>query len=218
MIAKRTQLGVRQLMLSRRSLISTASVLLASTILPPEATAKRRPQPPAGQVYLFRGLADIFSTGLNTLGNQLAAEGIDAQVLSLPNAASFAKEIAERYRKSKQARPIILIGHSLGADVTFSIATALQPLKIPVALIISFDPTGKGPVPANVRKTINFYTGGGNMWAPVIPAPGFRGDLANINVRQGEAAVKGIGHFNIEKSPELHARAIKEVKAALRRR
>ena len=84
----------------------------------------------------------------------------------------------------------VLVGHSLGADMTFSVASALQPMKIPVALILSFDPTGKGPVPGNVKKTLNFYTGGENLWSPVLPAPGFKGELANINLRQGETALK----------------------------
>jgi hypothetical protein len=205
-------------MISRRALLSQASLFLAASILPAEAAKPRKPQPPNGQVYLFRGFADIFSTGLNTLGQQLKADGVDAQVMSLPNAQTFARRIAERYRTSKDARPIILVGHSLGADMTFSVARALQPMKIPVALILSFDPTGKGPVPGNVKKTLNFYTGGENLWSPVLPAPGFKGELSNINLRQGETAISGIGHFNIDKNPKLHERSIKEIKQALRRR
>ena len=205
-------------MLSRRALLSTATLSLAASVLPAAAATRRQQKAVNGQVYVFRGFANIFSTGLDTLGKSLHAEGIKAEVLSLPKADLFAKKIAERYRASKQQRPIVLVGHSLGADITFAIARALQPMKIPVALIISFDPTGKGPVPGNVKKTLNFYTGGENLWSPVLPAPGFKGELANINLRQGETAISGIGHFNIDKNPKLHERSIKEIKQALRRR
>jgi hypothetical protein len=205
-------------MISRRSLLAAASALLITSTMPAEAATKSRPKLKTGQVYLIRGFANVFSTGLDTLGKTLAADGIKAEVLSLPNADTFARRLAEKYRASKDARPIVLIGHSLGADMTFAVARALEPMKIPVGLIISFDPTGKGPVPRNVKKALNFYTGGANLWSPVTPMPGFKGDLANINLRQGETAIKGIGHFNIDKNPGLHDRAIQEIKKALRAR
>ncbi|KQW28672.1 hypothetical protein ASE36_09225 [Rhizobium sp. Root274] len=205
-------------MMSRRSLLAAASALFITSFLPAEAAPKGKPKLRTGQVYLIRGFANVFSTGLDTLGKQLAADGVKAEVLSLPNADFFARRIAEKYRASKDARPIVLVGHSLGADMTFTLARALEPMKIPVALIISFDPTGKGPVPKNVKKALNFYTGGDNLWSPVTPMPGFKGDLANINLRQGDTAIKGIGHFNIDKNPGLHERAINEIMKALRAR
>lgn len=205
-------------MITRRSLLAAASALLVASALPVEAALKSKPKLKTGQVYLIRGFANVFSTGLDALGKQLAADGVKAEVLSLPNADTFARRLAEKYRASKDARPIVLVGHSLGADMTFAIARALEPMKIPVGLIISFDPTGKGPVPRNVKKALNFYTGGENLWSPVTPMPGFKGELANINLRQGDTAIKGIGHFNIDKNPGLHDRAVKEIKAALRAR
>lgn len=205
-------------MISRRSLLAAASALFITSTLPTEAALKSKPKLKTGQVYLIRGFANIFSTGLDTLGKQLAADGVKAEVLSLPNTDLFARKIAEKYRASKDARPIVLVGHSLGADMTFALARALEPMKIPVALIISFDPTGKGPVSGNVKKALNFYTGGENLWSPVTPMPSFKGDLANINLRQGDTAIKGIGHFNIDKNPGLHERTIKEIKTALRAR
>ncbi|RKE84508.1 thioesterase domain-containing protein [Rhizobium sp. AG855] len=205
-------------MISRRSLLAAASALLITSALPAEAALKSKPKLKTGQVYLIRGFANIFSTGLDTLGKQLAADGVKAEVLSLPNTDAFARRIAEKYRASKDARPIVLVGHSLGADMTFAVARALEPMKIPVALIISFDPTGKGPVPRNVKKALNYYTGGETLWSPVTPMPGFKGDLANINLRQGDTAIKGIGHFNIDKNPGLHDRTIRDIKAALRAR
>ncbi|MBX9709746.1 MAG: hypothetical protein K2X60_01825, partial [Xanthobacteraceae bacterium] len=37
---------------------------------------------PAAHVYLFRGLANVFSTGMDSLGAELAARGYDVGVYS----------------------------------------------------------------------------------------------------------------------------------------
>ena len=49
------------------------------------------------------------------------------------------------------------MGHSYGADTTISLARKLNDNKIPVALIVNFDPTSPDLVPPNVRRIINFY-------------------------------------------------------------
>jgi hypothetical protein len=63
-------------MFSRRALLSHASLILAASVLPAEAAKPRKPKLATGQVYLFRGFANIFSTGLDTLGKRLAEDGI----------------------------------------------------------------------------------------------------------------------------------------------
>ena len=200
-------------MISRRCFVSAAAGVFLATALPPLAADARTPN---GQVYLIRGFANIFSTGLDTLGKELRALGIEAEVLSLQQTQRFAKRIADLYRQSRKGRPIILIGHSLGADETYAVSRELQKLKVPVALIVSFDPTGKGPVPGNVKKAINFYTGGEAIWSPVTPASDFRGKLQNVNLRSGKDAIQGVGHFNVEKNKQLHDRTIREIKSVLR--
>ena len=200
-------------MISRRFFVSGAtSVVLAAALSPSSVNAKT----PNGQVFLIRGFANIFSTGLDTLGKELKALGIRAEVLPLQERNRFAKRIADSYRQSRQGRPIILIGHSLGADETYAVARELQKSKIPVALVVSFDPTGKGPVPGNVKHAINFYTGGEAIWSPVTPAADFKGKLQNVNLRTGEDAIQGVGHFNVEKNKHLHDRTIREIKSVLR--
>ncbi|MGR6469248.1 thioesterase domain-containing protein [Rhizobium sp. PAMB 3182] len=199
-------------MYSRRAILSYGAALAATAILPGIADAKAV----NGQIYLIRGLANIFSTGLDALGRELKKQGIPAEVVSLRDSDSFASQIASRYQKSKAARPVILIGHSFGADEAYAVAAALKKRNVPVALIVTFDPTGQGPVPSNVRRVLNFYTGSDALWAPVKAAPDFRGKLSNINLRKGNDAIKGIGHFNVDNNEQLHARTVKEIKAVLR--
>jgi pimeloyl-ACP methyl ester carboxylesterase len=102
-------------------------------------------------------------------------------------------------------RNIVLIGHSLGGGTVFSVAESLRDEKIPVALMIVLDAAG-GPAPANVRRVVNYYVGGGTVTA----GPGFRGSLQNIDVSK----IPGMDHMAIQSMGSMHQRMIGNVSAA----
>jgi hypothetical protein len=77
---------------------------------------------------------------------------------------------------------------------------------VPVALVIPFDGTQSFPAPGNVGRVINFTQ---RDYAYMRPGYGFRGSLSNVDL----SADHDINHLNIDKSPALHARVIKEVLA-----
>jgi hypothetical protein len=81
---------------------------------------------------------------------------------------------------------------------------------VPVALVVPFDGTQSFPVPGNVARVINFTQ---RDYAYMRPGPGFRGSLNNVDLSSNH-----IGHLNIDKSPELHARVLSEVLAVLGRK
>jgi hypothetical protein len=161
-------------------------------------------------VYLFRGLADVFSTGMDTLAAQLNKQGVYATSHSHTDWKTIADRTAADY-KAKKERPIILIGHSLGADAVMEMADYLGDKGVPVALVIPFDGTQSFPVPGNVARVINFTQ---RDYAYMRPGPGFRGSLNNVDLSSNH----DIGHLNIDKSPELHARVLGEVFAVLGRK
>jgi len=121
---------------------------------------------------------------------------------------SLADQAASNYKAGKED-PIILIGHSLGADAVMQMAAYLNRKKIPVALVVPFDGTGSFPTPANVGRLVNLTQ---RKYAYMRPGPGFHGSLANVDV-SGDPE---IGHINIDKSPRLHTRAISEVLAVIK--
>jgi hypothetical protein len=176
---------------------------------PSEATTKT----PRGSIYLMRGLANVFSLGLDTLNDKLHARGVDSHVLNYASWMSIAGQIEKRYKADKNALPVVLMGHSFGADSTLLLAAELGKAKIPVALIVNFDAVNNIKVPANVRHVVNFYESTGNGLA-LSGGPGFRGQLENIDVSKVDNT---IGHLNIEKSPRLHTWAISEVLRVLGR-
>jgi Thioesterase domain len=156
-------------------------------------------------VYLFRGLADVFSTGMDTLTDELNRRGIYATSHSHTDWRALADNAAAAYKAGKEG-PIILIGHSLGADAVMEMADYLGDKGVPVALVMPFDGTQSFPASANISRVVNFTQ---RDYAYMRKGPGFRGTLVNVDV----SSDPDIGHLNIDKSPRLHARAISEALA-----
>ncbi|HEY2527380.1 MAG TPA: thioesterase domain-containing protein [Xanthobacteraceae bacterium] len=158
-------------------------------------------------VYLLRGLMNIFSLGMDTLAAELNKRGVYATVHEYGEWRSLADQAAERYRAGTEG-PIILIGHSLGADAVMEMAAYLEKKRVPVALLVPFDGTQSFPTPANVGRLLNFTQ---REYAYMTRGPGFHGSLVNLDV----SSDPNIDHITIDKSPRLHARVIREVLAVL---
>jgi hypothetical protein len=156
------------------------------------------------KVYLLRGFMNIFSLGMDELAARIEADGIAATVTNHADADTLVNEIVTRYQSGDRG-PIILIGHSLGADAVIAMAQALERYDIPVALVILFDGTAPHEVPANVTTAINF-----TQRFSIAPSADFRGRLSNVDLSYDE----GIDHFTIDKSPALQADALKDVMQA----
>jgi pimeloyl-ACP methyl ester carboxylesterase len=190
------------------------AALLAALALFYPLASEAAPKGPRGSIYLMRGLANIFSLGLDTLNDQLHARGVsNSVVLNYSSWPTIAADIIKRYKTDKNALPVVVMGHSFGADATLLLSAELAKHNIPVALVIEFDVVSDIPVPNNIRHLINFYESGGNGRKLVAP-PGFRGRLDNIDLSKSDAS---IDHLNIEKNPKLHARAIAATLAVLGR-
>jgi len=168
---------------------------------------------PRGSVYLMRGLGNVFSLGLDTLNDKLHARGINSIVLNYASWPTIAAEIVRRYKTDKNALPVVVMGHSFGADATLLLSAELARHNIPVALVVEFDVVSNVPVPNNIRHLINFYESAGNG-RKLTAGPGFKGKLENIDLSRMDAS---IDHLNIEKDSRLHARAIAAVLAVLHR-
>jgi hypothetical protein len=156
-------------------------------------------------VYLFRGLADVYSLGMNTLADELNARGVYATAHSHTDWKSIADKAVADYKAGKEG-PIILVGHSLGADAVMEMADYLGDKGVPVALVVPFDGTQSFPAPGNVGRVLNFTQ---RDYAYMRPGPGFHGSLSNVDLSSDHT----IDHVTIDKSPRLHAQVISEVLA-----
>ena len=73
--------------------------------------------------------------------------------------------------------PIIIMGHSLGADAAIYMAEKMKTLGASVALIVTFGPTTNLVAPSNVAQVINYYTGS----TLVTKGPGLEVQSSNVN-------------------------------------
>ena len=156
-------------------------------------------------VYLLRGLMNIFSLGMDTLTGQLNRNGVYATVHGYGEWQSLADRAAADFKAGKEG-PIILVGHSLGADAVMEMAAYLGRKGIPVAMVVPFDGTQSFAASDNVARVLNLTQ---RNYAYMRRGPGFHGTLANVDV----SSDPNIDHINIDKSPRLHARVVNEVLA-----
>lgn len=180
--------------------------------------------PRAGNVYLVRGWIGVFSTGIDTLRDKLAEQGVRAAVYQDAQASSLASAIRERYAGATNAEPLVLVGHSYGADDVINIARVLNRDHITVDLLVTLDPVTPRTVPPNVRKCINLYQSNGfwdNLpWLRGVPVQAEKPELglpeltnANVRVDRTDLLEPGLDHFNIEKKPKIQREVISQVLA-----
>jgi thioesterase domain-containing protein len=194
-----------------------SALILSATMVADGAPASAqttapRPAAASSQIFLIKGLADVFSSGMDALGAKLARAGISARVESHANSEPIADEITRRYKAGGRA-PVILVGHSLGADVAGGIARRLNDRRIPVALLVTFGPLADGVVTPNVGQAVNYYQSHSLWRGRMTAAPGFRGSLTNINLD----SASDINHFNIEKADRLQSETIARISAVVKR-
>jgi hypothetical protein len=159
------------------------------------------------RVILLRGWFGVFSTGLDTLTDELKGLGIDAEVAGH---LSWQNEIAEilRERAAGRTGPLILVGHSQGANNVIDMARALEPSHVTVDLLITLSPFMQNRVPANVVKAINYYQAPG--WGqPLEAEPGFHGTLINVNLADDPT----ISHIGIDKNSKTQTAIVREIAA-----
>ncbi len=177
---------------------------------PTATTAKTAPTGKhivGGRVFLLRGLANVFSLGMDRLGAKLRAKGFPGRVTNHSHWRGFAAVLITEYKSDKSVAPIVIIGHSLGADAAVRMANYLASNGVPVRLVVAFDGVaGGGPLVNGVEEVVNYYKpdGYGRL---VNASPGYKGKLNNVDLSDR----KDIDHLNIDKSPSLHEEVIAKV-------
>jgi pimeloyl-ACP methyl ester carboxylesterase len=177
---------------------------------------------PNVKVVLLRGLADVWSVGLNTLTEQMQSIGLDASVHSGPSWSTVGAQLAAIYDPATGLPGIVAVGHSYGSDDAIRMAEYLKSRNIPVRLLILLDATSPPPIPDNVDRCLHLY----NLWLPgyvapgvfsgnpVSPAPGnTRTIITNevVTPNPNDPAVGCVNHFNIDASSLIHQRVIEEI-------
>jgi hypothetical protein len=171
-----------------------------------------------GAVYTLRGgLGGIFSTGMSDLQKKLATQyHIRSASTIWYKQDTLSNHIIKQYRAKKIREPIILIGHSLGANEQIKVARTLGQANIPVALLITVDAVSPIRVSTNVKHAINLYTPG---YVPLFS--GLILHAVNPQVTQVDnidiSKLPGVSvnHFTIDKSDAVQNLMLTNVLAVL---
>lgn len=196
-----------------RSLLSTApefkipALVIAMTLsvagLPDQAFAKcadiRASKP--GEVYFMRGLANIFSLGLDAFAKEVSLLGIENCVYNHRHWQAVVNDIVERNYENRISEPIIIVGHSLGANIAPVMASSIGSHNIEVQYVAMLDPVEPTQVGPNVVEIVNYYIPKSKDTL-LRPRNGFSGTLENVNLRSWR---DGFDHFNIDEKPSLRS-------------
>lgn len=173
-----------------------------------------------GNVYLLRGFIGIFSTGIDDLEDKIERRGIHAQVFQAHQWRALAETIAGRYAANEDAEPLVLVGHSYGADDAVRISRLLNEKNVTVDLLVTIDPVTPPPVPGNVAVTYNIYRSNGVLdylpWFRGIPLKqevknSGRVENIDINMNRRDLKEPWTHHFNIEKKSRIHEAALDQI-------
>ncbi len=183
---------------------------LWATLRPRQTVAALRP----GHAYCMRGFLGIFSTGIDQLARQLRRDdGIPAASCADSEPHRLYRFLLREYRAGRLRGPLVLIGHSWGADDQIRVARRLGRHGISVRLLVAIDPVTPPEIPPNVERCIDIYkshplTDFLPFWrgVPARAKNPRRTKLTNINLRYANVGfpTAGINHINIEKNPGVH--------------
>ena len=175
----------------------------------------------AGRVYCMRGWLGIFSTGMMQLSDKLNTDvGVTSVSLADMEYLKLQDWLVEQHKEGKLNEPLVLLGHSWGADDMIRVSQKLEENHIPVDLLILIDPVTPPAVGSNVKRVYCVYKSHPlTDWYPAwrgVPASVQNPEatsLTNIDLRTADVGFNAdsISHPYIDKFEGVHKMAIAEI-------
>lgn len=172
-----------------------------------------------GQAFVMRGgLGGVFSTGMNQLQATLEKDyQIKTESTVWYKANQLSSYIIKNYGTKELTGPIVLAGHSLGANEQIKVARALYKKNIPVALLITVDAVSPLEVPPNVKSVINIYK---QSYVPMFSGLKLKAmdptstTIHNIDVEKIKTIT--VNHFTIDKNVQVQKIMLDNVLATVK--
>lgn len=188
----------------------------ASAKSAPASAAVELPAPPPGgytkgRVIVLRGLANIWSRGMDALAAKFEAQGVKVILENHSRWKELANAAIADYKANKDVAPIIIIGHSLGGDAALVMSNWIVQNGVPVRLIVVFDAVAQThPVRSGVQEVINYYkplSGIRHYGQKVEGSSRYNGTIINIDLSED----RSIGHLNIDKQEQFQNEILAKV-------
>ena len=164
-----------------------------------------------GHAFGMRGFLGVFSLGIDGLASHLnGAHIIQAAAIADHSKGQFQRILLRDYRRHLMHGPLILYGHSWGADDQIRVARALGHRGIKVQLLLLIDPVTPPLIPPNVERCMDIYKSHPDWdWLPIwrgVPAKVknvYSTRLTDINLRYAKVnfPTKKLTHATIIDSP-----------------
>ena len=175
----------------------------------------------AGKVYCARGWLGIFSTGMMELANRIdTKEGITAVSTADMEYWRLQEWLVSEHKQGKLTEPLVLLGHSWGADDMVQVSKRLEQEGITVDLLVLIDPVTPPAAPANVKRVYCVYkshpeTDWFPFWrgvAATVENPKATA-LENIDLRTANVDfdTSPISHPYVDKNEGVHNMCIREI-------
>jgi hypothetical protein len=191
---------------------------LDRTVDPVQVQAHAR----AGKVFCGRGWLGIFSTGMMELATRIdTQEGISAVSTADMEYPRLQEWLVKEYKEGRLNEPLVLLGHSWGADDMVRVSQRLQQEGITVDLLVLIDPVTPPPAPTNVKRVYCIYkshpeTDAIPFWrgVPATVVDPNATTLDNIDLRTADVPfdTKNISHPFVDKIEGVHDMCIAEIK------
>jgi hypothetical protein len=192
-----------------RSKSAVTILLTFCLVLSAVVSASAQERSPRGRAYLFRGLIGLIDWGMDELAGRINRTGVVATIDSHLAWRTLADQAIADYKRDP--KPIAVVGHSIGGDSAISFAERLASARVPVALLITYDPTrSSDQVPGNVERYINLYQssnvlGGGDL----SQTRGSRGHYAAYNLKDRAEIV----HVNLDKFERIQEQLANKIRS-----
>lgn len=170
-----------------------------------------------GEIYMMRGLANVFSRGIDDMARQLRSQGYDAANFAYGQWQPIAQDIVARGKRKRVSYPVVIVGHSLGGNESSKFANYLASNGVNVGLVVAFDPIERGTVVKGVGRVVNYYLPkekdvriGASAKSEdnlIHPSEGFNGDIKNVDV----SVDPSITHVNVDKHEPYQQATIKSI-------
>jgi hypothetical protein len=160
----------------------------------------------AEEIYFIRGFANVWSTGITQMANQLRSRGCNAKAVSNGAWNGIARDIIKRSKSGQVSYPIIILGHSTGGQEAPLMANTLGAAGVSTALVIGVDPGFAPPKPFNqgAKRVVNYWIAGSARGNPYRAGSGFDGTIENINIKSFTNA----DHIEIDDDPRVQSRIV----------
>ncbi len=175
-----------------------------------DSTLKRHLKKIEKPAVIFIEGFELFSSGGN---------GLKDMAENFKGATHFTwdqkSEIIEKIKSHAESQPIVLIGHSFGADSAIEIAEELNTLKNnfrPIDLVVTLDAVGFNHhvVPVNVKKNLNFFAEGRLPMLHGTAHVARNPDLTNVHNE-----LRNENHTAIDDSRDLQFEIFHEIKKTI---